>query len=80
MAVNSRSIRSILSKVMTDADRPLLTVLEDAHPDQLAPLLRIAEQKGISVGEAVVMAMRGLLECLKTGPQYKRTLQWLEST
>jgi hypothetical protein len=26
------------------------------------------------------MAMRGLLECLKTGPQYKRTLQWLEST
>lgn len=51
--------------VVTNADRLLVAVLEDLRPDQLAPLLRIAEQKGISVGEAVVMAMRGLLECLK---------------
>jgi hypothetical protein len=43
---------------MTDADRLLLAALEDMHPGQFAPLLRIAEQKGITVGEAVVMAMR----------------------
>ncbi len=48
---------------MTNADRLLLAALEDMHPDQLAPLLRIARAKGISVGEAVLEAVRLLLAC-----------------
>jgi hypothetical protein len=60
---------------MTNADRLLLTVLEDAHPDQLAPLLAIAQNKGISVGEAVVMAMRGLLAGMT--PQEREEAIWV---
>jgi hypothetical protein len=49
---------------MTNADRFLIAMLEDMRRDQLDPLLRIAEQKGISVGDAVLEAMRGWLECI----------------
>jgi hypothetical protein len=62
-------------RVMTNADKLLAACLEDIRSDQLGPLLAIAQKKGLSLGEAVVEAMRLLLECMT--PQEREEAIWV---
>jgi hypothetical protein len=65
---------------MTKSDKLLIEALQVLNPTQLDQLIEIAEKLGISIGEAVVVAIREHLALMSREERAEAVQQFMDET